>query len=228
MDSNENEICEITVVELKIKCPSDILTEYINNKTKIFFEFKPGHNKYTLIKKTKEFELEENNIFNKELIHFFNIDKSNGIIYIYLEIEGKKIKSENNKINYYKLILNDINKEKKEIICMILENIELKILIRIINKKEKIKNKEIIQEDNNYKIRRVYTQYNGYNNNFNKPGLSIKERIKIFEGEFNKNKIYKNENIPGKLKIPEIFLESNKKRSASKDDKEKKNKKENE
>ena len=36
MDSNENEICEITVVELKIKCPSDILTEYINNKTKIF------------------------------------------------------------------------------------------------------------------------------------------------------------------------------------------------
>lgn len=50
MDSNENEICEITVVELKIKCPSDILTEYINNKTKIFFEFKPGHNKYTLIK----------------------------------------------------------------------------------------------------------------------------------------------------------------------------------
>ena len=107
---------------------------------------------------------------------------------------------------------------------MILENIELKILIRIINKKEKIKN----IEDNNYKIRRVYTQYNGYNNNFNKPGLSIKERIKIFEGEFNKNKIYKNENIPGKLKIPDIFLESNKKRSASKDDKEKKNKKENE
>lgn len=97
-----------------------------------------------------------------------------------------------------------------------------------LNKKEKIKNKEIIKEDNNYKIRRVYTQYNGYNNNFNKPGLSIKERIKIFEGEFNKNKIYKNENIPGKLKIPDIFLESNKKRSASKDDKENKNKKENE
>ena len=73
-----------------------------------------------------------------------------------------------------------------------------------------------------------WRRFLGVKNNFNKPGLSIKERIKIFEGEFNKNKIYKNENIPGKLKIPEIFLESNKKRNASKDDKENKNKKENE
>ena len=67
-------------MELKIKCPSDILTSYSNNRTKIFFEFKPEHNKYTLIKKTKEFFLEEINTFNKELIHFFNIDKNNSLI----------------------------------------------------------------------------------------------------------------------------------------------------
>ena len=215
------------MLELKIKCPCDILTEYSNNKTKIFFEFKPNHNKYTLIKKTKEFFLEENNKFSKELIHFFNIDKINASIYIYLEIEGKKILQEKNKGKNYKLALNEIQNEKKEIICLIYENIELKIVIRIINKKEKLKSDEMdIKEDNDIKKRsRIYTQYNGINNNFYKKGLSIQERIKIFSGEFVKKKIYKNENIPGKLKIPEVFLQNNNKNDSS-DKKNKEQKKE--
>ena len=215
------------MLELKIKCPCDILTEYSNNKTKIFFEFKPNHNKYTLIKKTKEFFLEENNKFSKELIHFFNIDKINASIYICLEIEGKKILQEKNKGKNYKLALNEIQNEKKEIICLIYENIELKIVIRIINKKEKLKSDEMdIKEDNDMKKRsRIYTQYNGINNNFYKKGLSIQERIKIFSGEFVKKKIYKNENIPGKLKIPEVFLQNNNKNDSS-DKKNKEQKKE--
>ena len=195
-------------MELKIKCPSDILTSYSNNRTKIFFEFKPEHNKYTLIKKTKEFFLEEINTFNKELIHFFNIDKNNSSIFIYLEIEGKKIKQEKNKVNYYKLVLNDIKSEKKEIICSILEQIELKIFIRIINKKkEKIILDDVNKkDDNNIKLRnRFNTNCNGCIN-FNKSGLSIQDKIRIFSGEFIRRKIYRNENIPGKLKIPEIFL----------------------
>ena len=215
------------MLELKIKCPCDILTEYSNNKTKIFFEFKPNHNKYTLIKKTKEFFLEENNKFSKELIHFFNIDKINASIYIYLEIEGKKILQEKNKGKNYKLALNEIQNEKKEIICLIYENIELKIVIRIINKKEKLKSDEMdIKEDNDMKKRsRIYTQYNGINNNFYNKGLSIQDRIKIFSGEFVKKKIYKNENIPGKLKIPEVFLQNNNKNDSS-DKKNKEQKKE--
>ena len=215
------------MLELKIKCPCDILTEYSNNKTKIFFEFKPNHNKYTLIKKTKEFFLEENNKFSKELIHFFNIDKINASIYIYLEIEGKKILQEKNKGKNYKLALNEIQNGKKEIICLIYENIELKIVIRIINKKEKLKSDEMdIKEDNDMKKRsRIYTQYNGINNNFYKKGLSIQDRIKIFSGEFVKKKIYKNENIPGKLKIPEVFLQNNNKNDSS-DKKNKEQKKE--
>ena len=216
------------MLELKIKCPCDILTEYSNNKTKIFFEFKPNHNKYTLIKKTKEFFLEENNKFSKELIHFFNIDKINASIYIYLEIEGKKILQEKNKGKNYKLALNEIQNEKEEIICLIYENIELKIVIRIINKKEKLKSDEMdIKEDNDMKKRsRIYTQYNGINNNFYNKGLSIQDRIKIFSGEFVKKKIYKNENIPGKLKIPEVFLQNNNKNDSS-DKKNKEQKKEN-
>ena len=216
------------MLELKIKCPCDILTEYSNNKTKIFFEFKPNHNKYTLIKKTKEFFLEENNKFSKELIHFFNIDKINASIYIYLEIEGKKILQEKNKGKNYKLLLNEIQNVKKEIICLIYENIELKIVIRIINKKEKLKPDEMdIKEDNDIKKRsRIYTQYNGINNNFYNKGLSIQDRIKIFSGEFVKKKIYKNENIPGKLKIPEVFLQNNNKNDSS-DKKNKEQKKEN-
>jgi hypothetical protein len=197
------------VLELKIKCPSDILTSYSNSKTKILFKFKPEHNKYTLIKKTKEFFLEEINTFNNELIHFFNIGKNNSCIFIYLEFEGNKYKQENNQINYYKLLLNDIRNEKREIICSLFEQAEIKFLIRVIkNKKEKtIKfNDTNTNEDNNIKIRnRFYTQLNGISN-FNTPGLSFKDKIKIFNGEFIKKKIYRNENIPGKLKIPEIFL----------------------
>ena len=196
------------------------MTEYSNSKTRIFFEFKPEHNKYTLIKKTREFFLDEKKTFTKEYIHFFNISKTQSSIYIFLEIEGKKIKSENNKENYYKLSLNEIKDEKKEITCLIVENVELKILIRIINKSEKNKintinkNKEEISNTNIRK--RIYTQYNGCNN-FNKPGLSIQDRIKIFNGEFIKKNIYKNQNIPGKLKIPEIFLQNGKQSNSSKE-----------
>jgi len=199
------------VQELKIKCPSDILTSYNNNKTKILFEFRPEHNKYTLIKKTKEFFLEEINTFSNELIHFFNINKNNSSIFIYLEVEGKKIKSEQKNINYYKLVLKDIKNEKREIICLILEQIELKIFIRIINnnKKEKVKSNDINKtDDNNIKNKnKSHTPLNGYSN-FGKP-LTIQDKIRLFNGEFIKRKIYRNENIPGKVKIPEIFLPHN-------------------
>ena len=196
--------------ELKIKCPSDILTSYNNNKTKILFEFRPEHNKYTLIKKTKEFFLEEINTFSNELIHFFNINKNNSSIFIYLEVEGKKIKSEQNNINYYKLVLKDIKNVKREIICLILEQIELKIFIRIINnnKKEKVKSNDINKtDDNNIKNKnKSHTPLNGYSNG---KSLSIQDKIRLFNGEFIKRKIYRNENIPGKIKIPEIFLPHN-------------------
>jgi len=198
------------VQELKIKCPSDILTSYNNNKTKILFEFKPEHNKYTLIKKTKEFFLEEINTFSNELIHFFNINKNNSSIFIYLEVEGKKIMSEQKNINYYKLVLKDIKNEKREIICLILEQIELKIFIRIINnnKKEKVKSNDISKtDDNNIKNKnKSHTPLNGYSNG---KSLSIQDKIRLFNGEFIKRKIYRNENIPGKIKIPEIFLPHN-------------------
>ena len=154
--------------------------------------------------------MEEINTFNKELIHFFNINKNNSSIFIYLEIEGKKLKPEQNNINYYKLVLNDIRNEKREMICSMFEQVELKILIRIINnnKKEKIKLNDINKtDDNNIKNKNpLSTPLNG---NFSK-SLTIQDKIRIFNGEFIKRKIYRNENTPGKLKIPEIFLQQNK------------------
>ena len=89
-----------------------------------------------MISKTKEFLLNEINTFKNEIIHFFNIDSINCTLYIYLEIDGKKFKSENSKKNFHKLILRDIGikNEKKEIDCIIVDNAELKILIRNINK----------------------------------------------------------------------------------------------
>ena len=54
--------------------------------------------------KTKEFQLNEETIFKNEIIHFFNINAMNSTIYIYLEIDGKKVKSEKSKKNFNKLI----------------------------------------------------------------------------------------------------------------------------
>ena len=86
--------------------------------------------------KTKEFQLSEETTFKNEIIHFFNINAMNSTIYIYLEIDGKRAKSEKTKKNFHKLILKDIEakNEKKEIKCFIVEDIELKILIKIISK----------------------------------------------------------------------------------------------
>ena len=60
--------------------------------------------------------MNEINTFKNEVIHFFNIDSINSSIYIYIEIEGKKIQSESTKENYYKIILKDlgIKSEKNE------------------------------------------------------------------------------------------------------------------
>ena len=45
--------------------------------------------------KTREFKFNEIVVFENELIHFFNINPYNYLIYISLEIDGKKIKLNN-------------------------------------------------------------------------------------------------------------------------------------
>lgn len=112
-----------------------------------------------------------------------------------------------------------MSREKKEKICLIVENVELKILIRIVNKMERKKFYTVYKKDDTFKTRdRLYTQPIN-TNNFNSPGISIKEKIKIFSGEFIKKKIYKNVTTPGKLKIPSIFLPSNQKDNKEEDNK---------
>ena len=84
-------------------------------------------------------------------------------------------------------------------------------MIRIVNKMERKKFYTVYKKEDMFKTRdRLYTQPININN-FNSPGISIKEKIKIFSGEFVKKKIYTNVTTPGKLKIPSIFLPSNQK-----------------
>ena len=49
------------------------------------------------------------------------------------------------------------------------------------------------------------------------PGLSIKERIKIFSGEFIKKQL-ENKIHPGRLKIPEVFLQGEKEAKSQKEE----------
>ena len=182
--------------------------------------------------KTKEFQLNEENLFKNEIIHFFNIDAFNSIINIYLEVDGKRIKAEKSKKYFHKLALSDLeaHNKKQEINCVIVEEAELKILIKIIRKYTRFFRKKSntvhyrIDEKKKTGRGRKYTQppIKGI-----VPGMSIKERIKIFSGEFIRRQL-ENKILPGRLKIPEVFLqgekaEKNKKENNEKD-KDKQNK----
>ena len=146
-------------------------------------------------------------------------------LYIYLEIDGKKYTSDDSKQNYYKLILYDIGirDNKKEINCTIVDNIELKFLIRNINKYARKKSNTIHQKYNSIipirKKGRLFSQQTVPI--FAKQSISpsIKEKIKIFSGEFMKREIYKDKIIPGKVKIPSLFQKENIKNNEKEDDK---------
>jgi hypothetical protein len=160
--------------------------------------------------KTKEFQLSEETTFKNEIIHFFNINAMNSTIYIYLEIDGKRAKSEKTKKNFHKLILKDIEakNEKKEIKCFIVEDIELKILIKIISKYKSFfrrKSKSFYKKVDDENQTRERKNSLPHQSAYVKPGMSIKDKIKIFTGELIKRQINNNKAIPGRLIIPKIF-----------------------
>ena len=158
--------------------------------------------------KTKEFQLAEEQTFKNEIIHFFNINAINSTINIYLEIDGKRIKSEKSKQYFHKLILKDIGikNNKKEIKCIIVDDAELKILIRIINKYKsflKKKSKSFHKKLEELNLMNTTPRKNT-ENMLIKPSMSIRDKIKIFSGEF-LNRQLNDKIIPGRLIMPKIF-----------------------
>ena len=139
--------------------------------------------------KTKEFLLNEINTFKNELIHFFNIDSMSSSVYIYFEINGKKYKSDKTKQNYYKIMLNDIgiSDEKKEINCIIVDDIELKFLIRNINKGTRKKSNTIHKKSSKCitsrgKVLKKPVPVVTKQGVFTKQGISPSIRDKFFKG----------------------------------------------
>ena len=179
-----------------------------------------------MVTKTKDFQLNEENTFKNEIIHFFNINANNSIIYIYLEIEGKRMKSEkpeNNKILLKELV--ELKNTKKEIKCLLNEDAELKILIRIIRKYTKYfkkKSKSFYKKSENEKTNNSKKNLSPATKKLN-PGMSIKDKIKLFSGEFVKKQIINNKIIPGRLIMPKIF-QNDVKNNKNEDEKNKGNK----
>ena len=180
--------------------------------------------------KTKEFQLNEENLFKNEIIHFFNIDAFNSIINIYLEVDGKRVKTEKSKKNFHKLILSGLeaHNKKQEINCIIVEDAELKILIKIIRKYTRffrkksntVKYKNEIKKKSKKGRKNTQPPIKGVDSR-----LSIQDRIKLFSGEFIRRQL-ENKIIPGRLKIPEIFLQGEKTdKSKKEEDKKEKDKK---
>ncbi len=121
----------------------------------------------------------------------------------------------------------DEHNKKKEVNCIIVEDAELKILVRIIRKYTRFFRKK--SNTVHYKTQERKKTGRGRKNTQPPikgivPGLSIKERIKIFSGEFIKKQL-ENKILPGRLKIPEVFLQGEKEaKSQKKEEKNKQNK----
>ena len=157
--------------------------------------------------KTKEFKLNEIIEFENEQIYFFNINPYNSSIYVTIEINGKKIK-----LNSDKIILKDIfqKNEIEEINYNIIDGVELKMNFKIINKFNK---KDIFESFQN-KMRESKNRWNQKKLNEGMAfgtGISIKDRIKMFSGGDKSKKQNITSNLkPGKLKMPSVFQNSNK------------------
>ena len=115
------------------------------------------------------------------------------------------------------------NKKKQEINCVIVEDAELKIFVKIIRKYTRFFRKK----SNNIHFRHEFKDKDNISKKNTQPpiitivpGMSIKDRIKIFSGELIRRQL-ENKILPGRLKIPEIFLKGEKE---AKDKKEKEQK----
>lgn len=115
------------------------------------------------------------------------------------------------------------NKKKHEINCIIVEDAELKILVKIIRKYTRFfrKKSNTVHFRNEFKAKDFINKKNTQPPiKAIVPGMSIKEKIKIFSGELIRRQL-ENKILPGRLKIPEIFLKGEKE---AKDKKEKEQK----
>ncbi len=105
--------------------------------------------------------------------------------------------------------------------CRIFDNIELKISIKIINKGRRRKKSITIHQKSGMEIRtreRSFTLPKSLDSS--QPGTSIKEKIKFFSEETSKKEVYKEKAIPGKLKIPSLFLKGNEQKNNDSDENE--------
>jgi hypothetical protein len=121
------------------------------------------------------------------------------------------------------MVLSDLeaHNKKKEVNCIIVEDAELKILVKIIRKYTRFFRKK--SNTVHYKTNERKKTGRGRKNTQPpikgiEPGLSIKERIKIFSGEFIKRQL-ENKILPGRLKIPEVFLQGEKGSKSQKEEK---------
>jgi hypothetical protein len=120
------------------------------------------------------------------------------------------------------MVLSDLeaHNKKKEVNCIIVEDAELKILVKIIRKYARFFRKK--SNTVHYKTNERKKTGRGRKNTQPpikgiEPGLSIKERIKIFSGEFIKRQL-ENKILPGRLKIPEVFLKGEKESKSQKEE----------
>ena len=129
---------------------------------------------------------------------------------IFIDINNKKIESENkSEKNYYLLKFKDIEikDEFQEFNYKIVNNIEVKLNIKVKNKFNSEKVENLFQ-----KFQPNQNQKRGYYrpNSIIGTGVNMKERLAMFSNTKKENNEKNNNFIPKKLKMPETFLSDSK------------------
>jgi len=211
--NEDGQSCDITVFSVSIPNYEKIKTAKANSKCKIIFQYfedEKFRSPQTLQTKT---HLIDNQIiqFNKDTSKFVSINSSKGVMKIFIDINDKKVQSENkSEPNYYLLFFKDIEvkDEFQEFNFKIVNNIEVKLNIKVKNK------------FNSQKVGNLFQKFQPNQNKKEESsnpksvigtGVNMKERLAVFSKNKNENNAKENasKNVPKKLKIPSSFTSDN-------------------
>ena len=211
--------------QLKANYSKNILFKFIENpEIEISCEYQKSINDSSKVSlRTKKLPLISEKInFNNEIIRFFNVSLSEGIMNFYIMINYRKVRSRNKtKDNYFKINLKEVGKiTSKKISALIVNDIKMDFTIQLcktITHQKKIISKSYIKKSSKINIMKIKSEEIRKNNikteiSYNKKFTYIKPVTKDYN---NKSIIFERKRVE-KSRTSRTPLETNKFKKAIK------------